>query len=210
MNWEDCIKIGLTVVASLGGGGAIIAGFVHFCSERIADALSKKYELKMQKELEKFKSIVDNKTYISKTRFDTEFEIYRNLSSAFSEMVKSISILIPCGYHTVPANEEVRKEYEAKCYAKAQPTVVIAQDLLAANVPFISERIYDGYEELVRLCSLQLCSYEDRFNVFDLRPAKEKESFSREDYKRTGEIIEKWRQQNNLIREYHSTLEVIE
>ena len=61
MNWEDCIKIGLTVVASLGGGGAIIAGFVHFCSERIADALSKKYELKMQKEevIEAIDKIID-------------------------------------------------------------------------------------------------------------------------------------------------------
>lgn len=210
MNWEDCIKIGLTVVTSLGGGGAIIAGFVHFCSERIADALSKQYELKMQKEFEKFRSSIESKTYISKTRFDTEFELYRNLSSAFSEMVKSISIMVPYGYVQVPANEETRQQYDAECHDDALKATVIAQDLLESNIPFIPEDIYERYVELLSLCKMQLSAFERRYNILDFRTKEEKESFSDKDYERTKEINQKWTEQNQSIRKYLSTLDVIE
>jgi hypothetical protein len=63
---------------------------IKFSSNIIAKRLDERYTLKLNKEFEKYKSIIDNKTYISKTKFDTEFAIYRELSNAFFEMVKGI------------------------------------------------------------------------------------------------------------------------
>lgn len=210
MSWDDVWKIGLTVLGSLGGVGVIIGGIVNFCSNIIAESLSKKYDLKLAKELEKYKAGIDNKTYISKTKFDTEFSLYRDLSSAFSDMVKTISILIPAGFTNVPADRDERLRLDKNHYESAVPAVVKAQDTLNSNIPFISEEIYNGYLELLCLARQQLGEYENRFLISDLRPQEEKERFSHEAYQCTREINEKWKKLNNIIREYISTLDVME
>ena len=51
-------------IVSAGGIGAITIGVIKFTSNSIADALSKKYELKLSKELELYKASVENKIYI--------------------------------------------------------------------------------------------------------------------------------------------------
>ena len=42
-----------------------------------ANTLEEKYSLKLSKELELFKSNIENKKYISRTKFDTEFQIFK-------------------------------------------------------------------------------------------------------------------------------------
>ena len=164
----------------------------------------------MNKELEEYKSRLDNKTYISKTKFDTEFGIYRDLSKAFFKMVRDVSIMIPIGVASYPANEEAKKEYENNLYKAAVKSCVAAQDVLSANVPFISEVLCDRYEELNKLCKIQLNVFERRWNVYYMASQEEKESFSGEDYKRTEEINEKYRQLNNEVRKYLDGLDVLE
>lgn len=87
MKWEDIWKIVVTVITSVGGIGAIITFIVKMCSNIIANKLSKKYELKLNKELEKYKAGVENKTYISKARFDREFSMYQDLCEKNITMV---------------------------------------------------------------------------------------------------------------------------
>lgn len=91
--WE----IVLAVIAGLGGIGVVFGAVVYFTSKFIAERLQKKYDLKLNEEFEKYKAKIDNKTYISKTKFDAEFNIYRRLSKVFLDFVKNISILIPSG-----------------------------------------------------------------------------------------------------------------
>lgn len=210
MNWEDVWKITVSIVGGLGGIAVIFTAIVRYLSNLIADRLSKKYEIKLSKEFEKYKSSLQNKTYISRTKFDTEFAIYRELSSGFSDAVIAINIMIPTGYTTVPADREARLELDKQHYETAVEAIVKAQDSLKSNIPFIPENIYDGYNELLKLFGLQLAAYEDRFVVTDLRPQSEKETFSRDDYKRTREISEKWITINNKIRKYLNSLEIIE
>lgn len=210
MSWADVWKVILAALASVGGVAGVIVLTVRFASNTIADRLSKKYEAKLQKDIEEFKSNLSKKEYVSKTKFDTEFSLYRELSSAFAEMVKAVSILIPAGLVNVPADHEERLKFDADHYKDAVPAVVKAQDTLNANIPFISETIYNGYAEILKLAYLQLGEYEDRFVVTDLRPKEEKEIFSRDAYKRTHEISEKWKTLNNTIRDYISKLDVVE
>jgi len=210
LNWEDVWKITVSIVGGLGGITVIFAAIVRYLSDFIADRLSKKYELRLSKELENYKSYLENKTYISRAKFDTEFAIYRELSSDFSDAVLAINIMVPTGLTMVPADREARLELDKKHYEAAVKAIVKAQDSLKSNIPFIPENIYDGYNELLKLFGLQLAAYEDRFVVTDLRPQSEKETFSRDDYKRTREISEKWITINNKIRKYLNSLEIIE
>ncbi len=209
MTFEDIWKIVATAVASVGGIGVIITVIVKFCSNIIADKLSQKYELKMDKELEKFKTELNKKEYVSKTKFDAEFKIYRELSLAFADMIKSINLLVPI-YARVPADKEERLEYEKKCYKKSISAIAKAQDTLNSNIPFISEKIYDKYDELLRLSTLQIDEYEERFDVFNLRPQELKEKFSSDAYKRTREINNEWKVLNDIIRAYLAKLDVAE
>ena len=79
MSWADIWKIILAALASVGGIGGLIIFVIKFSSNLIAERLSQKYQLSLQKELEKYKAGVENKTYISKARFNREFSMYLRL-----------------------------------------------------------------------------------------------------------------------------------
>lgn len=210
MAWADIWKIIMCAIASAGGVGAIIVCAVKFSADRIADRLSKKYEAKMQKEVEKYKSGLDNKIYISKAKFDTEFSLYRELSRTFFEMVKDITIMIPSGYATYPADKEERKTYENNLYDKAAKSTFAAQGVLNSNIPFIPENLYEKYEEIIGLCRVQLGVFEDRWNVLYFASQEEKETFSGEDYHRSREISKKFKELNLELRDYLAKLDILE
>ena len=208
--WDMILKVALTILGSVGGIGAIFVAVTKFSSDIIAERLSKKYEIKLNKEFEKYKSSLENKNYISKTKFDTEFSIYRELSITFSDMTKYISILIPVGYTTYPYGEEQKKEYDKDIYNNALTAVVKAQDSLYSNIPFIPEEIADGYTEILGLCNIQLRVFERRWCVTILDTYENKSTFDRKDYERTEEINKKLKELNKKIRNYLSTLDVLE
>ena len=57
---------------------------------------------------------------------------------------------------------------------------------------------------------MQLDEFEERWNVGTLVPQREREKISREAYKRTGEINEKFKELNGELRKYLDELDVIE
>ena len=210
MSWVDIGKTAAVAIVSAGGIGGIIISVVSFSANKIAERMDKKFQTSLDKQLEKYKSELSKKEYVSKTKFDTEFTLYRELSLDFADMVKLINMLIPVGFVKAPADKNARLTRENKYYKAAHSAVVKAQDTLNSNIPFISEDIFNGYERILHLSILQLDEYEDRFNIFNLRPQEEKESFSIDAYKRTQEINEKWKKLNNTIRAYISNLDVME
>lgn len=210
MNWQDIWKIVLCAVASAGGIGAIIVMAIKWSANIIANRLSQKYEIKLQKELERYKSGLDNKIYISKTKFETEFALYRNLSKSFFEMVKNITIMIPIGIVHYPADKEERKNYENKLYDAALHSTVEAQGILNSNIPFIPDDLYADFDELLGLCKVQINAFELRWNVFYLDSQPEYESFSSDDYRRSYEIKDKFAALNTKLREYLSKLDVLD
>lgn len=202
--WE----IVLAAIAAAGGYGAIIVGVVKFCSNIIADRLEKKYELKLGKELEKYKTMLENKNFISKTRFETEFSIYRELSVAFFDMDARINVLIPPGLSSVLADEDKQKEVDKDNYAEAHNATVTAQNVLYQNLPFISESFISKYMELLDLSKRQLSVFSRRWNRSYL--VKDKDVLDIADYERSTEIHNKLLKLNSEIREYLNSLEVIE
>lgn len=94
------IQIALAVIITSGGILGIILAIIKFSSNIIAERLSKNYELKLNKELEKYKSNLDSKIYITKAKFDKEFELYQQLSRSFFYMVEKVHALYPMNGQT--------------------------------------------------------------------------------------------------------------
>ena len=193
-------------IVSAGGIGAIIIGVINFTSNSIADALSKKYELKLSKELELYKAGVENKIYISKTKFDTEFQLYRQLSKSFTNMTKEVVQLFPS------FTKDVRDDYDKykSQHDKAVDAIIVAQDELYSSAAFISSDLYKKFTEIENLCKRQLSDFQD----FRLRPDAEEYRTECRDafqatYKRTHEIDEKFNKLLETMREYISRLDVI-
>ena len=207
IDWQKIAEIALTCIASVGGVGAIIVGVVKFSGDKIAERLSMKYQLQLDKEKERYKTELSKKTYISKTRFDAEFSIYRELTMNFSKMVIAISILVPYGLVNVPANEEDRKKLEQDNYIAAKKAAVEAQNSLHANRAFISKELCEKYEEILKLATLQFDAYMRRYNLSYTR--EERQGYNPEDFLRTKEIQDKWDVQTDRIRDYLANLEVV-
>ena len=210
MNFSQIASIATACIISAGGVGGITVAFIKFSSNIIAEKISAKYENKLEQTLEKYKTELSKKEYVSKVRFDAEFEIYRTLSKEFSTAVKNISLMIPYGFAYFPADKDKRKEYENKQYVEANNAVVVAQDVLYANGAFITEKLYNKYDEILKLCGHQLNAFQRRYNVLYFASQEEKETFTKEEYERTRTIKEKWLEFNNCVREYISKLEVID
>ena len=210
MDFSQIASIATACIVSAGGVGGVAMAVVKFTSNIIADKISAKYENKLEQALEKYKTELNKKEYVSQVRFDAEFEIYRTLSKEFSTAVKNISLMIPDGIAYSPADEEKRTEYENKIYVDANNAVVVAQDVLYANGAFISEELYNKYNEILTLCSQQLNAFQRRYNVLYFASQEKKENYTDKEYERTTTIKEKWLELNNCVREYISKLEVID
>ncbi len=206
---SDVLKIVLEIIAGVGGIGVIFTAVVAFSSSFIADKLQKKYQLKLDEELEKYKAGLTNKIYISKAKFDAEFLIYQNLSVAFSECIKAFNILIPIGIANIPVDEKMREKEESENYRAARNAYVLAQDELSKSIPFIPREFVDDYRALLKLCSLQLHDFERRWNISYIGTKKEKSVLDNDSYQRTTEINRNFDILNEKIRDYLSRLDVL-
>ena len=210
MDLFQVLSIATACIVSAGGVGGIAIAVIKFSSNIIAERISAKYENKLERALEKYKTELSKKEYVSQVKFDAEFEIYRTLSKEFSTAVKNISLMTPDGMAYFPADEDKRKEYENNNYVNANNAIVMAQDALYANGAFISEDLYNKYNEILALCGQQLNAFQRRYNVLYFASQEKKESYTDKEYERTTTIKEKWLELNNCVREYISKLEVID
>lgn len=210
MKWEDVFKVALAVVSSVGGIGVIICFLVKFSSDMIADRLAKKYELRMTKEIAQFKNNIEKKSYISKARFDKEFEIYQKLSEKVLDMTFANYSLFP-PFDKVPPTDEEKEKFYSDRYTMAVRTYNEANKLIKATAPFIPAEIYTVFSDIRDNCGKQI----DDFTIFFLEPdyqdnRRELREEYKECWKRTKIIINT---RDNLIiqlREYLSKLDVIE
>jgi len=175
MSWELVGQIALASIISAGGIGGIIVAVIRFSANQITERLNKKYEMTLSKELEKYRTELSKKEYVSKTRFDTEFSIYRELSKAFFTMVRDINSLVPAGYNERPADENAYREYQEKCWHASEKSHQIAAETLIQNAPFISEELYNDFNELLVLSRQQIGAYTKRYNVLYIASREEKE-----------------------------------
>ena len=198
MSWDDVFKLISAAVISIGGGGALICLAVKFFSESIAESLAKKYEHNLAKILEEHKSKLEHKNYVSKTRFDTEFAIYRELSKNFFMLVEDMNTLFPiCSYQLQDQNAEYERKTEQ--YEQANRTVLEAQRALYRNAAFMPQRVFDEYKVILNLCNEQFIAYRNS-----------KDTIPPEVIMKTEKIQTNFNDLNNTIRDYLSKLDVLD
>ena len=142
----DAAQIGAVVAAcivSAGGIGGIVIAVIKFSSNIIADRLSSKYENKLEKTLERYKTELSKKEYVSKTRFDTEFRMYQELSGKNLSMVFSAgeSVIITRG---APYSSSDVDQFIEKFSSQLND----AQFTNKRYAPFIAKEIYEKYLSL--------------------------------------------------------------
>ena len=147
---EDIIKIIFGGAFSFGAIGTIIVYLMKKYADGFAEKLQKKYAFEFDKEIEKLKSSLDGKNYITQKQFDIEFEIYRSLSKSFFEMLvslKSMYSLTYCldeNYHKTKSFEDVKR------FGKpAGNKIIRAQDCLHENKAFITKELFEKYDEIL-------------------------------------------------------------
>ena len=101
------------------------------------------------------------------------------------------------------------KKFVIFAFSAAVNAYVLAQDELEKSIPFIPENIVDEYYAILKLCSLQLFDFEERWNISFIGSPEEKSTLKTESYKRTGEINDQYKKVNETIREYLSRLDVL-
>lgn len=214
MKWDDIWKLVLAVLSSVGGIGAIIVFMVKICSNMIANKLSKKYELKLNKELEKYKAGIDNKTYISKARFDREFSMYQDLCEKNITMVYDMgaAVMIARGgqYPNINNTEEF--------IHLALQHIDDAEMANKRYAPFIAKEIFESYKELGK----QAYFIISLLTVWDMFETKNYTTINYNGMAYTkntakSEIEDKQKQISKLsddildkLRDYHSSLDTLE
>lgn len=191
------LQIAIAVIISAGGISGIILAVIKFSSNIIADKLSKKYELKLNKELEKYKTHLDSKIYITKAKFDKEFELYQQLSRIFFYMIEKIHALYPIvGIQS--ENNDFQLNTNSMNYKEAQVATIKAQETINSYAAFITKDFYESYNNILEEC-------RGLIYLYSTDKKTDTESFA---------IMEKikkmFEQLNNKLREYLSKLEVIE
>ncbi len=197
------------IIDILKGTGSIILALTPLLIPQVREFIIIKYQHSLDKNLEDKKARNERKNYISKVRFDKEFEIYAELSDVFFELVVNVSTLIPAGFHQVIADEEKREKVENQNYDKTKKSANIALATLHKNAVFIKKEFYTNYNDILKLSRQQINIFSKRWNVGYLGTFEDKKILDSKDYARTVEINNKFDELNDQLRDYLASLEVI-
>ena len=92
MNWLLSFLTNLSnfVLEALETGvGGLLACFVA------KQVFQKSFDAWVSKRIEEVKGVVAKKVYVSKIKFDTEYQLYQELCSVFYDVAEMISVLVP-------------------------------------------------------------------------------------------------------------------
>ncbi|MBR1443179.1 MAG: hypothetical protein IJ583_06560 [Firmicutes bacterium] len=182
----------------------VIAG-IKFSADKIAERMSKKYDDKLERAMEKYKTELSKKEYVSQARFDAEFEIYKNLSRDMCKVVKSVNLLVPIGFTWVAGNDEAEKKKKEENVKELNSLISTAQDNLYSCMPFIPENFFNKYQKIMNLCRVQL----DRGIYVYISTYSVDKQFGSKDYDRIESINNEWKNLNTEIREYLAKLDIL-
>ena len=148
MDAAQILAIASACIFSAGGIGGIVIAVITFLSNFIADRLSSKYAYKLERVLERYKTELSKKEYVSKTRFDTEFRMYQELSGKNLSMVYCAgeSVIITRG--APYSNEEIDQFIEKYCSQLNDAEITNKR-----YAPFIAKEIYEKYLSLEKKAS---------------------------------------------------------
>ncbi len=194
------------ILGSIGIGGGIVLAFSSWLGKVWAQRILAKETADYKENLERITKQLEQKNYVSRVCFDTEFAIYRELCLYTDEMERRVYELFPYGLDTVPADKEKEKELLNERYKNAHNAYVDSSKKLAQNSAFIPGEIYQLFWDLHDKCRLQVVYYP----VLRGNDANNSMLFKKEDecFKRTNEIEQNYKELQEALRNYLKNLDV--
>ena len=208
MELQQVFATASAIIVSVGGSGAIICAVSDFLSTRIANRIEVKYQQRLEKELEEYKTWLENKRYITQAQFNVEFEIYRKLSKAFFELLVKLSTISEKEFYENNIHELEKLEHEKNIYCKMVEAASNAQNILFENSPFIPQNIYQKYDELYEMFNKQFWIYHERCKAYLEEKIESVDRFDENDKKKFEEIQRKLFEINSDVRSYLGTLAI--
>ena len=185
------MEVALACVISAGGIGGIIIAVVKLS----VASIEKRFERKYTEKFAVFKSDIDKKQYISQVRFDAEFEIYKQLSRKYGELVLQIMVKAS-NIDKYKLDDMQDKEMGEINYLAYQ-----AVSELYSSAPFIQEDIYNDFLNIYEMSRKLLVQWGEE------QRSSTKET--KNDVCEANEIYQKYNDTIVKVREYTSKLEGI-
>lgn len=185
------MEVALACVISAGGIGGIIIAVVKLS----VASIEKRFERKYTEKFAVFKSNIDKKQYISQVRFDAEFEIYKQLSRKYGELVLQIMVKAS-NIDKYKLDDMQDKEMGEINYLAYQ-----AVSELYSSAPFIQEDIYNDFLNIYEMSRKLLVQWGEE--------QKSSTNETKNDVCEANEIYQKYNDTIVKVREYTSKLEGI-
>lgn len=185
------MEVALACVISAGGIGGIIIAVVKLS----VASIEKRFERKYTEKFAVFKSDIDKKQYISQVRFDAEFEIYKQLSRKYGELVLQIMVKAS-NIDKYKLDDMQDKEMGEINYLAYQ-----AVSDLYSSAPFIQEDIYNDFLNIYEMSRKLLVQWGEE--------QKSSTNETKNDVCEANEIYQKYNDTIVKVREYTSKLEGI-
>ena len=164
MTVADAWRVALAVLASFGGGALIVASLSSWLGKVWADRLMQRDRAKHAEELEKLRSRleesqrllqgeIEKTLFVSKTHFETEFKILREVWGRVSEARSAISLMRPwTGYPSVKSEKEAYFSESLERFLGTLDSLRISVD---NNSPFYAEEIFVAFDKLIRIAQAE-------------------------------------------------------
>lgn len=211
MDWTGVFELIGAIFVSIGGAGAIIIFLSKFLANMIAERIEMKYQLSFDKELEKYKANLDKYSYMTKTQFDIEMDIYRQLSLGIYEYTVSLNTTISEDYRmdneTSLEQKIIDEEGQFKRMAERGANI---QKLLYSNAAFIPKHIYNRYDELIELLTEQFWVYFERLKQYMKGEISQNERVTDAEKEMLETIKEKNNNLNDSLREYLQKIQIVD
>ena len=185
------VEVALACVISAGGIGGIIIAVVKLS----VASIEKRFERKYTEKFAVFQSDIDKKQYISQVRFDAEFEIYKQLSRKYGELVLQIMVKAS-NIDKYKLDHMQDKEMGEINYLAYQ-----AVSELYSSAPFIQEDIYNDFLNIYEMSRKLLVQWGEE--------QRSSTNETKNDVCEANEIYQKYNDTIVKVREYTSKLEGI-
>ncbi|MBQ7208193.1 MAG: hypothetical protein IJS01_10390 [Lentisphaeria bacterium] len=207
---KEIIQTALAILGSVGIGGAIVAALSSWLGKVWAERLMAKESAKYREELERLTKRLERKNYVSRVRFDAEFAIYRDLSAAFLEVVKTQNHLFTFyRLDSVPEDKPKQKNFYITRMNKCTEAFNKASIQLHCNAPFIEESIFERFRNILRDVDMQLFHYPAFYiDDFAFESRRESKALFEECSRRTQTINDDMDKLISDLRAYLKNLDV--
>lgn len=160
MTLKEAWEIAGALVVSVGGSGAIVLGLSSWLGKVWASRILEEDRAKFANELERLKTDLDRTTrllqgeiektlFVTKTHFETEFQILRDIWQKVSAVRARMSVLRP-----VMSIVDLRISSEQALDEDFPPFLIAVKDLVDAvdhNSPFYPPEIFTRLDQLIRI-----------------------------------------------------------